>query len=428
MTTHSVATPEQPAQEMRPAVLRHIPALDGIRGIAIALVLLFHFGGGLRGAAADTTTLEQGYSRVVSAGWCGVDLFFVLSSFLITSVLYDAKDAPRYFRNFYMRRVLRIFPLYYGFLLVMLLVTFALAGGEEWHKLWDAGPWLLLYFQNFWIAAHDAWLPGQMNHLWSLAIEEQFYLVWPLVVLLCARRTIRRVCLGIVVGAFALRCGLTLGGVSEKIIYVLPFLRADAFAIGAFVATAYREEGDFRRLAGKAGPVGAASLIVIAGLIAGQGGYLAWSHPLTQTVGFTALALLYGALLTGAVALPRHTLLRWCAAAPLRQLGKYSYAVYVFHFPILMVMNHTVPRWYLTRVFGTGLSGRIAFLIAASAVSVLLAIVSWYAFETRFLRLKRHFVTRSRARGAAPEATPAGLPAVAIDAQSRVVAIEEARV
>ncbi len=393
--------------ETKRIVLRHIPALDGLRGIAIALVLLFHFGLGLNGASSGSAAPGQYYSRMVSIGWCGVDLFFVLSSFLITSILLDAKRAQHYFRNFYMRRVLRIFPLYYGFLVVMLLVAPWIASAESRQSLGGAAPWLLTYAQNFWIAGRDAWVPFHLNHLWSLAIEEQFYLVWPLLILVCSGRTITRVCLGIVIGALVLRCGLTLGGVSEKAIYVLPFARADAFAIGALVAIALRSESAFQRLASGAGPVAVVCVLVLEGLIAAQGGFFNWSDPWMQTIGFTTIALLFGALLIGAITSPAGAVLRRvCETRSLRFLGKYSYGVYIFHFPVLALMNHSVPRWYLVSRFGTGLGGQIAFLLAASAVSLLAAIISWHMFETRFLNLKRHFDTRHERPAARPGAEP----------------------
>src|SRR5438874_11818359 len=124
---------------------KHIPSLDGLRGLAIILVLLFHFtpeGGG--------HTLIGVLTRWVSRlGWCGVDLFFVLSGFLITGILFDAKGSPHYFRNFYMRRVLRIFPLYYGVLLVVFIIVplFKTMTADDW-RLMNNQHWLWLYAAN----------------------------------------------------------------------------------------------------------------------------------------------------------------------------------------------------------------------------------------------------------------------------------------
>ncbi|HEX6407837.1 MAG TPA: acyltransferase, partial [Gemmatimonadales bacterium] len=135
----------------------HLPALDGLRGVAILLVMGYHiletFPGGPE--VPDLVT------RLASVGWIGVDLFFVLSGFLITGILYDTKGSPGFFRNFYIRRVLRIFPLYYGFLALFCLILPALGPNDaaivELHR---ACPWYWSYLANFYMAQHG---PGPLN-------------------------------------------------------------------------------------------------------------------------------------------------------------------------------------------------------------------------------------------------------------------------
>src|SRR4051812_8053988 len=188
----------QPLQ-LRP----HFPGLDGLRGLAILMVMILHFGG----------TTEQGmsglnlwFSRITGAGWCGVDLFFVLSGFLITGILYDAKGTPGGLRNFYARRVLRIFPLYYATLIVLFVILPLLAPGPNpgLDKVALHQGWLWLYLSNFaavFIGDHT-FAAGlvQAGHFWSLAIEEQFYLVWPLIVLTLRRETLINICVAVIVG------------------------------------------------------------------------------------------------------------------------------------------------------------------------------------------------------------------------------------
>src|SRR5258706_11472560 len=167
-----------------------LPGLDGLRGLAILMVMMVHFGGttehGITGAALW-------FSRLTGAGWCGVDLFFVLSGFLITGILYDAKGAPGGLRNFYARRVLRIFPLYYGTLVVLFVILPLLAPGPNpgLEKVAQQQGWLWLYLSNFAaVFIGDHTFAGglvQAGDFWALAIEEQFYLVWPLVVLTLRR-------------------------------------------------------------------------------------------------------------------------------------------------------------------------------------------------------------------------------------------------
>ena len=137
-------------------------------------------------------------------GWIGVDLFFVLSGFLITGILYDAKGGPHYFRNFYMRRSLRIFPLYYAFLILIFAVMPLLRASGADHV--GKQVWMWTYLSNV-LFARVGWegMPAHTTHLWSLAIEEQFYLLWPLLVWLASRRRLIQLCVGSIAVAFATR-------------------------------------------------------------------------------------------------------------------------------------------------------------------------------------------------------------------------------
>ena len=170
----------------------HLPALDGVRGLAVLGVLLLHFIGNMQPQDA----LERALVTVTKYGSYGVELFFVLSGFLITGILYDARNKPHYFRNFYMRRLLRIFPLYYGVLALVFLVAplIPLLQGPTLDYLVERQAWAWLYAVNIYIAKHGDWSLSYLDHFWSLAIEEHFYLFWPLVVFLLARRP--RLCSG----------------------------------------------------------------------------------------------------------------------------------------------------------------------------------------------------------------------------------------
>src|SRR5262245_32218221 len=168
----------------------HVPALDAIRGLAILVVTLYRFGGGGEGAANAV-----GLSWVVDLGAHGVDLFFVLSGFLITGILFDAKGKEHYFRNFYIRRTLRIFPLYYAALVLTLLVLPSLFANFPTTDV--ATSWLWLYGANVVQSLRGAWCLGPLNHFWSLAIEEHFYFVWPLAIYLTSRRGAMRLAGGL---------------------------------------------------------------------------------------------------------------------------------------------------------------------------------------------------------------------------------------
>ena len=204
---------EQSKQSFLGASGAYVPALDGIRGIAILTVMLHHFT--IFGMVRPNNFIDVQFYRLASAGWCGVDLFFVLSGFLITGILLDTKSGPHFFRNFYMRRVLRIFPLYYGFLIVIfVLIPLAIQVGDKFQTLLDQQGWYWSYLINLPIAFKGWSSVIIIDHFWSLAVEEQFYLFWPLVVFFSQRRQLIFICLACFVGSFGVRLGFALAGYS----------------------------------------------------------------------------------------------------------------------------------------------------------------------------------------------------------------------
>jgi peptidoglycan/LPS O-acetylase OafA/YrhL len=363
----------------------HLPVLDGVRGVAIMLVLAHHM--------SMSLGLEFGVSGVVPAlarfGWCGVDLFFVLSGFLITGILYDSKESAGYFRNFYMRRVLRIFPLYYGVLVAFTLValmagraTVMTGTGVDRLGLW-------LYAQNFIIAIKGWGTYGSLDHFWSLAIEEHFYLVWPLLVFLFNRRTLMWILVGASVAALALRKGLVMEGVGEESLYILTPGGFDARAIGSLRALRMRGPGGLERWARGAKWAGAAAVACLAAMALWRGG-LSHEDPMMETAGFSLLAVASAGLLVVGLAAPRE---RWVGrgltARPLRWMGKYSYGLYVLHPPIFIAVMHTsLGREWVGREGWGSLAVAVALSLGLTMVAVLL---SWHLMEKQFLKLKRHF-------------------------------------
>jgi peptidoglycan/LPS O-acetylase OafA/YrhL len=372
----------------------HIAALDGVRGVAILLVLLFHFGLFGHGLPPATAQIDKMFHALFQVGWVGVDLFFVLSGFLITGILCDSKDEAGYFRNFYIRRCLRIFPLYYATLVIFLVCLPRLVPFDDGiqyvtrHSLWY---WS--YLTNVLVAWQGWYVSGVLDHLWSLAVEEQFYLVWPFVVLICSRRQLWQVCVAAIVGGLVARIVLRLLGY-EIAASVLAPARMDALAVGAAIALIARQpEGLFR----------AASIASKVMALSGVGLTLTFvlSEDLRQnavaaSIAYTLLAALFGSFLVTALTSSPSTYLRRGLTSPvLLFLGKYSYALYVFHYPLLFVRPSWLSPQAVPTILGSQLPGLFLYITGATLVSVGLAFASWHLYEKQFLKLKRFFSYRT---------------------------------
>ena len=374
--------PEQAAGEAR------VPELDGLRGVAILLVVFFH--ATIVGSATPAEALLHGVFR--NFGWTGVDLFFVLSGFLITGILVDSRDAPNALRHFYARRALRIFPVYYGFLILVFLIVPRVAPGAL--SVGDDAIFYWVYLQNFATAAQGDWVHSRfLNLVWSLAIEEQFYLVWPWVVRALAPRTLLRVCLAMIAGSLALRVALVAADVAPVAIYVLSPARLDGLAAGALVAVALRSPGGAARLRAAAPGAAALSGIALLALVFWQRGF-SYQLPGTATAGLTLLAVFFASLLVLTLrSRPQGPLRRLLATAPLRAWGRTSYAIYVTHQVVLVLATLAWVRLFF-EPHAPGAS-ELALQLAVYATVLpgcwLLGEASWRWLETPILRWKRHF-------------------------------------
>lgn len=382
----------------RPPFGDRIPVLDGIRGVAILLVMLLHLQ--TLGTVGTTLPWERFYGDLVGFGWIGVDLFFVLSGFLITGILYDSRESRYYFRVFYGRRTVRIFPLYYAALTVFLLVDpfvvahlhgITLAGLENTNAA-NLFTWTYLLnwyegYKGFNAVAHP------LQHFWSLAVEEQFYLVWPFLVLKLARRRLMGVCFGLMALALTLRIVLYWLHLPYAT-FTWTVCRADSLAIGAVVALASRAPGDWTRLLRWARRLALPALgAVILGRIlnpqcsGGPGGSPTF---FMNTFELTLVGIFFGACLAMAVAAhkesPGHRLL---ASPFLRFFGKYSYCLYVCHLPIIVVFAKIGLNCdHLVRILHSELLSLIAINCVGFAVSITVAFASWHLYEKQWLKLK----------------------------------------
>ena len=365
-----------------------IPALDGLRGIAILLVMLHHFT-----YYRPTAGVDLLIGSVMFFFWTGVDLFFVLSGFLITGILLDTRNSERYFSSFYARRILRIFPLYYLvlFLAFIVLPMFpvehpVLAGQADLPPQWPY--WL--YLMNFSIA-EGGWVHGWVDVGWSLAIEEQFYLVWPLVIWLCPPRVLPLLCAGLIVAGPIARVFARETGVTALSIFVLPWFRLDGLAIGALLAMAQRR-GLMPSLDRW---VPAVVITCVAGLIVCtvMGGHTWWWNRWMQQYGYSLIAIAGGAMLVSAVTRPADSLWpRMLSAGWLRAFGKYSYCLYLIHAPVMRAVREYVfnPEDYHTYGIAPWIA-QMLYYAAATAPAFALAWLSWRYFEAPILRLKARF-------------------------------------
>jgi peptidoglycan/LPS O-acetylase OafA/YrhL len=359
-------------------------------------VLLFHFGQYGHGLPLPSVLIDKVFYKACQAGWIGVDLFFVLSGFLITGILYDSKESPHYFRSFYARRCLRIFPLYYLFLILFLWLLptlFPLHTGFQFLR--QHAFWYWAYLSNLWVARHG-WDPfGVLDHFWSLAIEEQYYLVWPVVILISKTRILLRVCSAFIVGALLIRIGLRLGDYGTAA-YVLTPARMDALAVGAALALVVRGPFRLSQIASRAWGVATLTGLALVVIFFWRRG-LSWTDVVVATIGHSLLAFFFGSILVIALVSPAESALGKLFASPgLRFLGRYSYALYVLHHPILFFRPSFLSFTQVPQLFGSQLPAYVLWITLACLVSVSLALASWQFCEKQFLRLKALFPYESK--------------------------------
>jgi peptidoglycan/LPS O-acetylase OafA/YrhL len=340
-----------------------------------------------------TSGIDAVIGDVLFFGWAGVDLFFVLSGFLITGILLDTRGSNRYFTTFYARRTLRIFPLYYLVLFVALIVLPQFPAVHQVAVETTGVPpqWPYWFYLTNVSIADRGWMHGWLDIGWSLAIEEHFYLVWPLVIWLCPPRVLALLCAVIILAEPAARVIARASMMDPLPIYVLTWFRIDGLAIGAILALAQRR-GLFPSLdrwapvvviAGGAGLIGCAIM----------GGHTWYWNRWMQQYGYSLIAITAGAMLVSAVNRPADSLWpRMLSAGWLRTFGKYSYGLYLIHPPVMrLVRGYVFDPAESEALEIAPWIGQVLFYPMAGAPALALAWLSWRWFEAPILRLKARF-------------------------------------
>ncbi len=330
-------------------------------------------------------------SRFAGFGWIGVQLFFVLSGFLITRNLLASQDSPQALRSFYGRRMLRIFPLYYA-TLIFFFVLWPLVGSLP-KPYADEVPtqiWLWLFLSNWteWSGMGGLSLP----HFWSLAVEEQFYLLWPFVIRHRTPRQILLICIAIALLSVASRAALLWFEFSPLQVYTFTISRMDALALGAAAAACLQTPEAARKLvANRYRLLMAAAVIFMIGRVIPKA--YGMTDAIGQILGFSLLSVVFTLFVLAAACGDAAPLNRWQRMlqwAPLRTLGKYSFAMYVFHAPLnTLVGEPLLAHWQWREHLTTGQA--YVHVLGIGALSFVLAWLSYHLMEKHFLRLKRYF-------------------------------------
>jgi len=341
--------------------MKRIPQLDSIRGLAVLLVLVHN------------TDKSRFFGLIAHDGWMGVDLFFVLSGLLITGILLNTKDSEHYFRNFYARRCLRIWPLYFSTLLFMFVVVPILRPSEAPQVFAVRSmPWwsYLIFLQNFFVPVVTK-ATGLLGVTWSLAVEEQFYLVWAVVVWFCSEAKLRRIAATVICLSPVLRFYLLRHNVN---VYPNTFCRLDGLMAGALLALLFRSKTLALQTYVTPAWISLSIAVPVALITAGRVEWLVYS--------FTSLAsasLVYLAICSRQ---------QWFRAVLgnrfLIYTGTISYGIYLLEkIPIDAAQSLHLDKHPLV------------VLSVSALATYILASISWNVMEKPFLRLKRLFVLQT---------------------------------
>lgn len=351
--------------------MKYIKQLDGIRAIAALMVMFFHFFKNIEANSQFYSAIK----KISIFGQTGVSLFFVLSGFLITRILLSTKEKKNYFKNFYLRRALRIFPLYYLFLIIYYFLIPSISNFQ--FVPFNQQIYYWIYIQNFAITFN--WKNSGPDHFWSLAVEEHFYLFWPLMVYFIQYQKIKLGLLLIIILAFISR----LFFIENKIdVFYFTLTRMDELALGALLAS-FEKDGKLNYAKTKIFFISIVILMVPTIIL--------WIHTtgksnsLIQLFKFNLISLIYFCLVGLTVCLKNENFLNKILKSKFFiYTGKISYGLYVYH-PLCFFMTSV-----LLKVTNVSISFFLSFLL-----TYLIASLSYYFYESYFISLKKHIAQNS---------------------------------
>ena len=369
-----------------------IPQLDGIRGVAILLVLCWHFFAGA--SFQPGNAFLQSLKNMLSFTWSGVDLFFVLSGFLIGGILMEHKESRNYFKVFYIRRMCRIFPMYFillfGFLLLKSVIDNYNNPGSSWlvggsFSLWP----YITFLQNFYMAIGEYFRPYPLAVTWSLAVEEQFYLILPFLLWALPIKKIPFVCLFLILSAPVIRTLIMIQpfSINKSAAFILLPSRMDSLLIGVIGAWMMRNEDCRNILRNNVDSITLAFMVLFTGtLLFSIGNFGHLSLEMTP-MGYTWLAILYLFLIFIGILSEKAWIESVLTAMPLRWLGRRSFTIYLFHLMFLGIFHCLMSKSAPPLEGDHGLLSSVSALIS----TILFASVSWNVIEKPFIRFGRRF-------------------------------------
>jgi peptidoglycan/LPS O-acetylase OafA/YrhL len=392
--TNSEAAPMTADAVVRPEPGARLPELDGLRGIAILMVFLLHYVGNSQNNTGQLGTPLYRFAQMFRLCWSGVDLFFVLSGFLIGGILMDTHDRPGYFRTFYLRRVFRILPVYYAWVTIVAIVSFV---GARWIAPQNPTAYAIsfplviyyLFLQNSVFLPTSLFTHYGLSVTWSLAVEEQFYLIAPWIIRHISIRRLTQLLLACIAGAPILRAILYSSlPHGPDVIYVLMPCRADTLAMGMLAAVAWRTDAR-ARLAKLVPQIKIALGILVFGAILMVKWLPGPRNAFQAAYQYSWLGVMYTCAMLIVLLDRENILARITRSGFLREWGRVSYCVYLIHLGILgacsWIFLHSLPRIYDWRGVGV--------VALAAAISWGLAQLSWKYFEGPLIE-RGHAITR----------------------------------